>query len=146
MNMPKLPRELHSGTVGEVNVRLMERKYIMEDAFPGTKFSPCGSNLLGVKAGKKIGYPGIGMPRAIYHKSNAPVDNETVAKIARAADRWQGRMSCTYTTLAIAADVDFETLFSAVTKMMLSDEFTVTMTTDRLGYNTAARIIRNLYR
>ena len=142
-NQPKLPAEIGTGPMGKVQARRQERAAAMEAAYPGVKFSPAANNPESAKQGKKLGIPGIGVPRAIFDGSVDAVSDETIVTAVRDAFKQHsgGAPYVSYTTLKYATGLPFKTVFGVVKHMREIDPQKTTMTVDRLGKNIAVRFL-----
>ena len=140
---PKLPAEIGTGPMGKVQARRQERAAAMEAAYPGVKFSPAANNPESAKQGKKLGIPGIGVPRAIFDGSVDAVSDETIVTAVRDAFKQHsgGAPYVSYTTLKYATGLPFKTVFGVVKHMREIDPQKTTMTVDRLGKNIAVRFL-----
>lgn len=141
-NVPKLPPELHSGSMRSYQARQAERVRLMEEAY-GVKFSRSGTNPLGVREAKRLGVPGAGFPRAIWPRGQEPLDDPAAeAKVVAAVRKWGPPSGyVTYTTIALATDLPFPVVFGVIRKLQLADPRSVRMTVDRMGENTAVRLL-----
>lgn len=138
---PALPPELKRSTGGQTNERQKLRAQIMENKY-GVKFSLVTSNPVGVAEGKRLGIPGIGLPRAIYDKSFDEVaDEDKIAQVLEAVKKWKGNQThLSYTTLKFATGLSFQEVFGVVKYLQRLDPYSISMTVDRLGKNTAVAI------
>jgi hypothetical protein len=138
---PALPPELKRSTGGQTNERQKLRAQIMENKY-GVKFSLVTSNPVGVAEGKRLGIPGIGLPRAIYDKSfDEVVDEDKIVQVLEAVKKWKGNQThLSYTTLKFATGLTFQEVFGVVKYLQRLDPYSISMTVDRLGKNTAVAI------
>jgi hypothetical protein len=113
----------------------------MSKAYPGVKFSLVASNPLGVKEGKKLGIPGIGLPRAIYDKNASSIKNlETIKKVVDANRKWGSSSGfTTFTCLKYATGLSFQEVFGVVREMRDRDPYSTTFSVDRAGENTVVK-------
>lgn len=142
MMFPALPKEIRRGTIAQIANRQRERVLVCEGAFPGVRFSPAGTNVLGVKYAKEQGVPGAGLPRAIFHRVEGGVDNQNIVEAVVNSLKELNRFApyTTFTSLALESNLDFEQVFAVLTELL--DAERVTMTVDRLGYPVAVRLIK----
>jgi hypothetical protein len=141
--LPKLPKELFSGSSGNVMNRQRERASIMESVY-GVKFSAVSSNPLAVVEGKKLDAKGVGIPRAIYNKDvNEITDSAIHSRILEAYKRAPKPPVggyVTYTQLKFESEVSFQDLFGSIKYWKSKNPYAVYFTVDRLGNNTAVKL------
>lgn len=140
---PKLPPEfVGSVTQGKAQERLRERAKIMEDTY-GVKFAIVATNPMGVKEGKKLGVPGMGLPRAIYEKVE-PIDDPTkIALVEEAFDKYaKPTMGLSYTTIKFATGLPFKEVFGVIEHLYQTDPHSVHYSVDRSGKNTICKVVR----
>lgn len=141
--MSRLPRSIHNGTMGEQQQRERERAAIMAERHPGVRFSTALGNPLGIKAARKDGMPGAGLPRAIWDTATEPSnDAEAIALVWDAAKKWSTPAFgyVTYTTVQEATGISYQRIFSAIAQLQRHPEFTVHMSVDRQGRNTCFKV------
>lgn len=138
---PTLPPELRRGNVGQVMERQKLRAQIMENKY-GVKFSLVSSNPAGVAEGKRLGIPGIGLPRAIYDKTVEPVsDTAKIDIILEAANKWKSASGYnTFTTLKFATGLTFQDVMGVVKYLQALDPYKVSFSVDRSGKPTVVKI------
>jgi 2'-5' RNA ligase len=140
---PNMPQELQrAAQQGIVQQRLAERAKIMEDTY-GVKFSPGGSNPLGVAEAKKLGIPGVGLPRAIYEKSDPISDPAKISLVEEAFKKYAGKSGyLTFTTIKFATGLPFKEVFGVFSYLYNQDPYSVTWSVDRIGKNVSGKLIK----
>lgn len=145
---PALPPQLKRATGTAMRARQKERVRIMEDAYPGVRFSQAPYNDLAADmAAKKYGtVPGLRTPNAIYDKRYPPVTDPTKIEAVRSAARkWgydvEGGTGYThYSTIKFATGLPFRDVFGVIRHLQEIDPYAVRMTVDRLGQNVNVRL------
>lgn len=120
----RMPRSKFTGTGGEVQDRAKERALVMEERFPGIRFSRNVPNPLGVKHARSIGVPGAGLPSAVFHyyKTEVPEDTDWQFEAAKIVSvlygawlQWRSANGyVSFTALHYATGIDFETIFQVL--------------------------------
>jgi len=138
LHPPALPPQLNRGTLGVVLERQRERAAKMESAYPGIQFSLSTSNPLAVK--QNLGFPGIGLPRAIYNPNCLEVTDTDVLDLALEKYRELTKKApyLTYTSLKYATGLPFMIIFGVVRHFQ--KEGKVHFTVDRTGDNVAFKL------
>ncbi len=140
----KLPRS-YTGAVPERQWtdRERERVAIMENHFPGTKFSDMPGNPLGIVAAKKAGEPGAGLPSAIWNKTSSPVmDIKVKQKVLDTHRQWADKATgmVSFTTLKFGSGESFANVFGVVNAMRAQDPTSVLFMVNRRGHPVYVRL------
>jgi len=142
MKFPTLPQQLNTRTEGERQERQRQRRDIMQNAFPGVKFSLCSASALSMK--KYKGKPGVGVPQAIIDQhSDLLLDGFKRARVfwayelARAQSDGYEYVTFTQVAANMPAGMTFQDIFGAVNFWRVNDPYSVALTVNRLGDATA---------
>lgn len=144
---PNLPPELTRGTTKAIQDRNRERAEVMQQAYPGVKFSTAGNNPLGVAQARKAGMPGAGTPRAIFDPKAPAVSDpgkiaqvrESYAKLKKLSTPAGGMASgyLTFNNVKFDTGLPFQEVFGVLNHLRATAPASVRFTVDRLGQNTA---------
>lgn len=135
----KLPRQLDSGTMQVVQERQRERIRIMEEYFPGIKFSLGRSNPLAVKQ-HIVDVPGISYPKAIYDNKIEGISNPEIIKTIVELQKKHRTPYVSYNTIKFSTNYTFQEIFAALKFLKTENPNAVSFTVDRLGNNTAVKV------
>lgn len=123
-------------TSGELLEKAKKDREKMEKRFPGVKFSLAQKNPMGVRAGKKLGVPGVDKPWAIMD-FKAPFSTiDTVKKVISVFEKQSKQANASYlsfTSCAAEMDYDFFALFGALNWLKSMDPYSVNYTINRSG-------------
>lgn len=142
----KLPPNKTNGTQGEVSARARERVKIMEDTFPGIKFSDAVPNTLGLQEAKKRGEPGVSLPQAMYDRiaQHLPAvsDNDKVQAVVSEFKKWavQPIPYVNTNALKFGTGLPYQEVFGVLNHLRSQDAHSVSVSVDRLGKPTHVRI------
>lgn len=140
---PSLPPQLNRGPVGLISDRQKLRVAILEETYPGIKFSRAIYNVLAFREHAKI--PGIGIPRAIFDPTAQEIESqEIIDKLIDSQDKLlkEGGLMVSFNMLKYDTGLDFETIFGVLNWYRKENPYKITFSPDRMGYNTSVRIRR----
>lgn len=141
-----IPNQIYRGTVAQVSARAKARAEAMTERHPGTKFSTCVDNPLGVKMGKHLGVPGAGLPKAIINQGAEPISDPKKVKLVLDAFEVLHKLTryeyqaATYIVYADPVNLDFPTLFGVLAYLRREFPYQVTYSGNRLGHAVYIKI------
>lgn len=132
------------GTEGQFRDREKERAAWMVERHPGVRFSLHPPNPLGVKEGKRLGMPGIGMPQAIFDLNAEPIRDESIkAQVLEAYYNWKSPLGyASYTHLHYATKLSFAQIFGIFKAMHTDDPYSIRFNINRMGDNVYVKLPR----
>lgn len=142
----KLPPNKFTGTQGEVSARARERVKIMEEHFPGIRFSDFTPNQLGLQEAKKRGEPGVSLPQAMYDRTAQQLtsvsENDKVQAVVQEFKKWavQPVPYVNTNALKFGTGLSYQEVFGVLNHLRSQDPHNISVSIDRLGNPTHVRI------